>query len=92
MRRHENSGQIAFFTAKTEGLEQLKFFLESLVGKKRGHSKNKMPITPREKPNAVLTLPLDANYNSCRTQNSFRTEIGVVAVDCNEFVLVREQL
>jgi hypothetical protein len=39
--------------------------------------KNKTATSSSEKQNAVLTLPRDANYNSCRTQNSSRTEFGV---------------
>jgi hypothetical protein len=46
------------------------------------HLKNKTATSSSEKQNAVLTLPRDANYNSCRTQNSSRTEFGVdVAAD-----------
>jgi len=48
--------------------------------------KNKTAISPFEKQNAVLTLPREANYNSCRTQNNSRTESGTVGATDEFFV------
>jgi hypothetical protein len=67
-------------------------FLPVSCGRELRSAKNETTASPSEKQNAVLTLARGANYKSCRTQNSPRTEFDVVAVDYGRFVVVREQI
>jgi hypothetical protein len=82
-------GKNCSFRKKNGVLKALSSCLESLADKIRDHLKNKTATSSSEKQNAVLTLPRDANYNSCRTQNSSRTEFGVAG--CGGFLCKSNQ-
>src|ERR1700724_1534799 len=90
IKHHESSRKMQFFSQKLD-IRAFERFACGLLQAKLRPAKNKTAAPPSEKQNAVLTLARDANYKSCRTQNSSRT-FDVVAVDCGRFVLVRDQI
>ncbi len=86
MKHHESSRKMQFFSQKLD-IRAFERFACGLLRIKLRPAKNKTAAPPSEKQNAVLTLARDANYKSCRTQNSSRTEFDVVAVDCSDSFL-----
>jgi hypothetical protein len=56
------------FFAKTRGLEAFELLPGILLSMETRSPKNKTGIVSSQKQNAVLTLPRNTNYNSCRTQ------------------------
>jgi hypothetical protein len=74
------TGEELQFLSKTSGLRLL--LLPGISRRyHQDHRENKTAISPSKKQNAVLTLPRDANYKSCRTQNSSRTALLVAALN-----------
>jgi hypothetical protein len=87
--KYEESRYKTTVFAQNRGLDAFELFAGISGRQSQEPLRNKTATSRSEKQNAVLTLRRDANYNSCRTQNSSRTEFGVVG--CGGFVLVQEQ-
>jgi hypothetical protein len=70
-------GKNCSFAKKSGVFKVFEPCLESFCRWGQDQRENKTVTSCSEKQNAVLTLPRDPNYNSCRTQNSSGTEFGV---------------